>query len=457
MGGAVATGDQAQLTLPTSIRVGNTSIHFRSDDYSTSDVLDDSDESVLGTDIYATISRPVTRGRSAAAQASLASLGQTPIAAELAVWFETLLSVQRSAFGSSEFYQETAQAMVDLIGLERGLVLLRAGDQWKVRAAWPQGRPSAAKYSRSVLQHVVAKRRTFFGNPQDSISLGASLAGVEAMVGSPIFDSSGNVAGMLYGSKDFQVGAEHLSITELQAQLVQLLASSISSGMHRQQMEERLRHSQQLVAVGQAMGYITHDLRGPLGNVRQLVEMLRRGEAPGITREEQLDFIEEAVGISLELLNDTMEFCRGQVRVQPRRGQFQELFDKHLRMLRMTLDELGVDLQIDAPPDCEIVLDADRMARVLRNLAKKRRRGDARRRSPTGVASHRCEVAPYSHNRRTGARRGRRIVGRRQWSRAAGRSPRSNFPALRQSSQKGRHRLRAGDCQTTRRGARRHD
>ena len=50
-----------------------------------------------------------------------------PITPErLTQWFETVISVQRAAAGSAEFYEETAQAVVQLVGLDGAQVLLRA-------------------------------------------------------------------------------------------------------------------------------------------------------------------------------------------------------------------------------------------------------------------------------------------------------------------------------------------
>ena len=57
---------------------------------------------------------------------SLSQIGDTPSPEELASWFETLLSVQRSAVGSEKFYEETASALVDLIGLDRTAALFES-------------------------------------------------------------------------------------------------------------------------------------------------------------------------------------------------------------------------------------------------------------------------------------------------------------------------------------------
>ena len=162
----------------------------------------------------------------------MASLGEVPSAEELTVWFETLLSVQRSAVGSTEFYQETARAIVDLVGLDRGLVLLREDAGWRIAAGWAKDQTVGLNFSRSVLSRVVEQGRTFYGTPQ-SADARSSLENVEAVVGSPIFGSSGEVVGVLYGSRDWGPAMSRVGIQPLEAQVVQLLASSVSVGLIR--------------------------------------------------------------------------------------------------------------------------------------------------------------------------------------------------------------------------------
>ena len=180
-----------------------------------------------------TINRPVRPDIESESQNSLASLGESPSPAVLAHWFETLLTVQKSAIGSAAFYQETARAVVDLVGLDRGLVLLRDdADQWQVMESSIQGESAAASFSRSVLARVLAERRTWFQSPTGS-TRAASLMQVESVVASPIFDRNEKIIGVVYGSRDVRSQSRKQGIQPLEAQVVQLLASAVSSGLAR--------------------------------------------------------------------------------------------------------------------------------------------------------------------------------------------------------------------------------
>src|SRR5690606_13667348 len=77
----------------------------------------------------------------------------------LAHWFEVLISVQRAAAGSSEFYNETAAAVVQLIGLDCGMVLLRRqgkNPEWEVVASYARdGVAEDHPVSQTILRRVV--------------------------------------------------------------------------------------------------------------------------------------------------------------------------------------------------------------------------------------------------------------------------------------------------------------
>lgn len=166
----------------------------------------------------------------------LPAIPETPAADMLAQWFETLLTVQRAVAGTDEFYQQTAQAVVDLIGLDRGLVLLRDGVEWKVAACHVASDELSANYSRSILHRVQQQGRTFFEDLEDG-EWAESLANVEAVVASPIFDREEQTIGVVYGSRDLRTARARRGISRLEAQLVQVLAAAVSAGLARVQRE----------------------------------------------------------------------------------------------------------------------------------------------------------------------------------------------------------------------------
>lgn len=174
---------------------------------------------------------PAPRMQTIQMQSKIAVLDRAPTPERLAEWFSTLVSVQQAAAGSAAFYAETAQAVVDLIGLDRGMVLLPEGEGWSIVASHPANQ---TQFSRTVLAELVKTRQTVFEAPQEGA---ASLQTVDAFVASPILGADGEVIGAVFGARDRRPGVEVPSIAPLEAQVVRVLAAAVSAGLARQEQE----------------------------------------------------------------------------------------------------------------------------------------------------------------------------------------------------------------------------
>jgi len=200
--------------------------------------------------------------------------------ATLARWMESVLALQRSDAGPTEFYSQAAQSMVEMIGLDVGLVLLHGERGWQVvaRAAREdEGRGSVGReYSQTVLRQVLAEKQTFY---QDLALMKSqeSLKSVDAVVVSPIFALEDEVVGALYGMRRggrVKAGKVH----SLEAQLVQLLAAAVGANLARSAatrtrtqfeqffsadlVRELTRDPRMLEGRGQDVTILVSDLRG---------------------------------------------------------------------------------------------------------------------------------------------------------------------------------------------------
>jgi adenylate cyclase len=224
-GETLATGAKGEYDLPLRLTIGYTIVEIAAETV---------DMSSAGA--FQTISRPMQSLLHRQAPQPIRSIGESPAPEVLAQWFETLLTVQRAAAGSGEFYEETARAVVELVGLDRGLVLLRKNLEWVTVASHTTGSTWGGDFSRKVLNQVLADKRTFFQG-FDETSWSQSLVGVESVVASPIFDDQKNVIGVVYGSRNMRVAVARRGIQPLEAQLVQLLAGAVSAGLARVERE----------------------------------------------------------------------------------------------------------------------------------------------------------------------------------------------------------------------------
>ena len=225
-GQTLPPGETTQCAAPLRITVGETAI-----------VIESVPADPVLADALSTLARAAHSSKIlAATRTSLAELGKTPDAATLAHWLETVIAVQRAAADSSEFYQQTAQAVVDLVGLDRGLIIMRRGDRWEIVARAAKSSLAGREFSQTIINQVVKERRTFFQSSVNEV-VATSLQGVEAVVASPIFDARDEVVGAVYGSRSRVQSGIGLGIGSLEAQVVQLLASAVGAGLARLQQE----------------------------------------------------------------------------------------------------------------------------------------------------------------------------------------------------------------------------
>src|SRR5262249_34322432 len=125
-----------------------------------------------------------------------------------------------------------AHSLVDLVGLELGMVLLRQDDSWTVAARHAVSDQINLRYSRTLVQYVVEERRTFFQDPEKLATQVQSLQDIAAAVVSPIFGLQEDVVGVLYGTRTWH-GRKQDEILPIEAQIVQLLAVTVGAQLAR--------------------------------------------------------------------------------------------------------------------------------------------------------------------------------------------------------------------------------
>lgn len=162
---------------------------------------------------------------------------------DLARWLQTTMEVLQSAASSSEFFDKAARGVVEIVGLDRGRVLLREGEGWRAVASWtnPTIRdPIERLPSQQVLNHVLQEKGTFWQSPEDAeLDSSGSLVGVEVVVASPILSPKGEIIGAIYGdSRQESYTASSPKITKIEAIVVELLARGVAVGLARMEQEQ---------------------------------------------------------------------------------------------------------------------------------------------------------------------------------------------------------------------------
>ena len=176
---------------------------------------------------------PQTTPAGAEAEASRSSPSPAGAAAGIGPWLERIIQLQQAGSDTREFHDTAAKALVDLVGMELGLVILRSANGWSIGGCAVTSDRTTVRYSKTLVDRVAAEGKTFFDDFDQMAGSTASLMDVESGVASPILGVSGDVIGVLYGVRTTMGLATRGPITPLEAQLVQLLAASVGATMAR--------------------------------------------------------------------------------------------------------------------------------------------------------------------------------------------------------------------------------
>jgi signal transduction histidine kinase len=235
---------------------------------------------------------------------------------EIIGWLETVVAVQQA--GDREaFFKQAAEALVEKIGLDTGLVLLRDGDAWRTvalvaRDDYSKGRP----FSHGVLNQALETRQTVYVGT--ALGGGESLVGVQGVVVSPFFGAKGDVRGAVYGTRLQR--AKGREIGPLEAQVTQLLATAVGANLRRLEQDEeanRLRVAKDAAEEADRtksgfLAMVSHELRTPLttiiGYSEMMIEQAESDNLPQYVAD--LRTVHTAGHHLLALINDILDFSK---------------------------------------------------------------------------------------------------------------------------------------------------
>ena len=146
-----------------------------------------------------------------------------------------------------------------------------------------------------------------------------------------------------------------------------------------------LNRKRRMAAMGQAVGYLIHDLRGPIGFSQMLLQTHR--DSPGLmgSTEEVYGKLERSLERALDMLNDTLAFCRGGIQIHPEATDLAETLAEPAELWRLALEHEKVELELQIAPGAAGRADPEMLIRALWNLIKNAANA-ARGRAPARVS-----------------------------------------------------------------------
>lgn len=194
-------------------------------------------------------------------------------------------------------------------------------------------------------------------------------AGLRACWSEPVFSGNGKLHGTvaIYHRTPRLPAEEDILLIESAAHLASLAVGRVRGDESRRALEEQLRHSQKIEAVGQLAAGVAHDFNNLLTPIIVYTEMLRRGLEEASPQLRMVDAVSSAAQKASELTQKLLLFGRKQL-LNVALLDLNEVINSFRDIMRITVTaSISVDLQL-CPAAARLQADRGQLEQILLNL-----------------------------------------------------------------------------------------
>ena len=181
-------------------------------------------------------------------------------------------------------------------------------------------------------------------------------------------------------SKEKPLGVLNLSDSKPMAfsketeRVLVIVAAQVSMAIENAMLIERLLENERISALGKMAATMIHDMKNPLQVISGYAELLASKDMSPDEKKDCLGIIIKQVDRFTALTEETLEFARG-VESNPNRMRLRirDLASEVEASLKPEFDRLGVEIETRVVDDDYMVMDGQKMLRVLINLASNAR------------------------------------------------------------------------------------
>jgi signal transduction histidine kinase len=153
-------------------------------------------------------------------------------------------------------------------------------------------------------------------------------------------------------------------------QLLQAIGQQIGVAIANARLRREALAAERMAAVGRVATSVAHDLRSPLGGIMRSAEFLARPELSPATREKLSRAI---VSLARRLINtaqEILDYVRGgPLPLHRAPCSLPEFLDQVLPVMQVDFAERGIEVVLNCEYAGPVVMDADRIAQVVYNIA----------------------------------------------------------------------------------------
>lgn len=178
------------------------------------------------------------------------------------------------------------------------------------------------------------------------------------------------ITGVVAGVKRFSEDPEDPSrIVEPQSRLIEIADAERAIAEMQRDVHAALRARGRLVALGQAVAKISHDLRNILATAQLMADRIEASRDPGVAR--TAPKLLASLDRAIRLCQSTLAYGKAEeAPPEPRLVQLHDLAHEVVDGLGLMTNDAAVHVTLDVPPELTVRTDPEHLYRVLSNLAR---------------------------------------------------------------------------------------
>jgi signal transduction histidine kinase len=193
-------------------------------------------------------------------------------------------------------------------------------------------------------------------------------AGIRQTLNVPLFAEGELVGALNLATRRIQ------PFTAEEQSLLLAIAYQLGTAIANARLRQEALEAERLAVVGRLAAGVAHDLRSPLGGILRSAEFLTR---PEISQETRDKLSHSIVSLARRMISNSqgiLDYIRGEkISLQLVPTDLSDFLNEMLDVLQIDFSDRGIEVIRDYGHDTQIVMDADRMAQVVFNLAENAR------------------------------------------------------------------------------------
>lgn len=152
--------------------------------------------------------------------------------------------------------------------------------------------------------------------------------------------------------------------------LIKVFLEHAALALQNCSLHSQLLEKEKMAEIGRTMGFVSHDLRGPLGQAEMLLGLMKQPELSPWPQEMLLEKVKRSLQQAKELANDILLFAKSDMQIEPVSTDISTLFDVDLDYWQHLAQINQVELDVDAGQGQHPALDGSRLMRAITNIVK---------------------------------------------------------------------------------------